>query len=183
MDTLSERDLILAAMVGDLRAFDKLALQYRSALLLVASKIVPIEEREDVVQEALIRAFHALPTLTEPSKFGNWLHSITRNCALKYCREQKKVRSIMDWVLLSEYLAADPATVFEQMESEKALVEAIENLQPKYQIVVQLYYWGQMPQSKIAAFLDLPLTTIKWRLHQAKIQLKQLLIQRGYNYD
>ena len=44
MDGLSEKDLILAAILGDLRAFDQLALQYRSALLIIASRIVPIEE-------------------------------------------------------------------------------------------------------------------------------------------
>ena len=96
----------------------------------------------------------------EPSKFGSWLHSITRNCALQYHRKQKKARSIIDWVILSEYLAADPADVLDKMESEQSVVEAIESLKPKYQIVVRLYYWGQMSQSKIATFLDLPLTTI-----------------------
>jgi RNA polymerase sigma-70 factor (ECF subfamily) len=180
MDELSEKDLILAAILGDLRAFDQLALQYRSALLIIASRIVPIEESEDVVQEALVRAFHALPSLLEPAKFGSWIHSITRNCALQYHRKEKKGRSIMDWVILSEYLAADPANVLEEMESEEAVLEAVESLKPKYQVVVRLYYWGQMPQSKIAKFLNLPLTTIKWRLHEAKTQLKQLLIQRGY---
>ena len=180
MDELSEQDLILAAILGDLRAFDQLALRYRSALLIIASRIVPIEESEDVVQEALVRAFHALPNLLEPSKFGSWLHSITRNCALQYHRKQKKARSIIDWVILSEYLAADPANVLEKMESEQSVLEAIESLKPKYQIVVRLYYWGQMSQSKIATFLNLPLTTIKWRLREAKIQLKQLLMQKGY---
>ena len=180
MDELSEQDLILAAILGDLRAFDQLALRYRSALLIIASRIVPIEESEDVVQEALVRAFHALPNLVEPSKFGSWLHSITRNCALRYHRKQKKARSIIDWVILSEYLAADPANVLEKMESEQSVLEAIESLKPKYQIVVRLYYWGQMSQSKIATFLNLPLTTIKWRLREAKTQLKQLLMQKGY---
>ena len=180
MDELSEQDLILAAILGDLRAFDQLALRYRSALLIIASRIVPIEESEDVVQEALVRAFHALPNLVEPSKFGSWLHSITRNCALRYHRKQKKARSIIDWVILSEYLAADPANVLEKMESEQSVLEAIESLKPKYQIVVRLYYWGQMCQSKIATFLNLPLTTIKWRLREAKTQLKQLLMQKGY---
>ena len=180
MDELSEQDLILAAILGDLRAFDQLALRYRSALLIIASRIVPIEESEDVVQEALVRAFHALPNLVEPSKFGSWLHSITRNCALQYHRKQKKARSIIDLVILSEYLAADPANVLEKVESEQSVLEAIESLKPKYQIVVRLYYWGQMSQSKIATFLNLPLTTIKWRLREAKIQLKQLLMQKGY---
>ena len=180
MDELSEQDLILAAILGDLRAFDQLALRYRSALLIIASRIVPIEESEDVVQEALVRAFHALPNLLEPSKFGSWLHSITRNCALQYHRKQKQARSIIDWVILSEYLAADPANVLEKMESEQSVLEAIESLKPKYQIVVRLYYWGQMSQSKIATFLNLPLTTIKWRLREAKTQLKQLLMQKGY---
>lgn len=180
MDELSEQDLILAAILGDLRAFDQLALRYRSALLIIASRIVPIEESEDVVQEALVRAFHALPNLVEPSKFGSWLHSITRNCALQYHRKQKKARPIIDWVILSEYLAADPANVLDKMESEQSVLEAIESLKPKYQIVVRLYYWGQMSQSKIATFLNLPLTTIKWRLREAKTQLKQLLMQKGY---
>ena len=45
----SELDLVLAALLGDLRAFDLLAMHYRSALLIVANPIVGFSEAEDVV--------------------------------------------------------------------------------------------------------------------------------------
>lgn len=175
----SDLDLVLAALLGDLRAFDLLAMRYRSALLIVANPIVGFSEAEDVVQESLIRAFNALPTLAEPTKFSAWLHAITRNCALQHHKRQQKSRSILEQVVLSEYLALDPAVVLERMDANTVLTEAIQDLKPEYQTVVQLCYWAEMSQAKIAEFLGVSLTTVKWRLRQAKLQLRQTLIQKG----
>ena len=154
-------------------------MRYRSALLIVANPIVGFSEAEDVVQESLIRAFNALPTLVDPTKFSAWLHAITRNYALQHHKRQQKSRSILEQVVLSEYLALDPATVLERMDANTVLTEAIQDLKPEYQTVVQLCYWAEMSQAKIAEFLGVSLTTVKWRLRQAKLQLRQTLIRKG----
>ena len=98
---------------------------------------------------------------------------------MQHHKRQQKSRSILEQVVLSEYLALDPATVLERMNANAVLTEAIQDLKPEYQTVVQLCYWAEMSQAKIAEFLGVSLTTVKWRLRQAKLQLRQTLIRKG----
>ena len=61
--------LVVAAMVGDLGAFDTLAMRYRHGVVRAAQAIVGREDDEDVAQEVLLLAFKALPSLEDPAKF------------------------------------------------------------------------------------------------------------------
>src|SRR5512139_1317665 len=79
----SDEILVVAAILGDLAAFDRLVLRYRPAVIRTAQMIVPRDDVEDVAQEALLLAFKALPSLEEPGKFPAWLHAITRRCAFR----------------------------------------------------------------------------------------------------
>ena len=76
--------LVVAAILGDLAAFDALVLRYRSAVVRTARMMVPQDDAEDVAQEAFLLAFKALPSLEEPRKFPAWLHAITRRCAFRF---------------------------------------------------------------------------------------------------
>lgn len=76
--------------------------------------------------------------------------------------------------------SSDPAKILVQQSTHEAIRDAINSLPPEFQEVIKLYYWVDMPQKRIAEFLSLPLTTVKWRLHKAKDLLKSLLEKRGY---
>jgi RNA polymerase sigma-70 factor (ECF subfamily) len=178
----NDLELVVASMVGNLQAFDELARRYRSALLNVAEQIVKdAQAAEDIVQDALLLAFKALPQLDRLDKFAAWLHAITRHRAFRCLQEQRRVesRSDMDEILLthSRVIARDPPQILVRDEAHNEVREAILLLPPEYQEVLRLFYWDDMPQQKIADFLNLPLTTVKWRLHKAKQMLKKHLTQ------
>ena len=84
---------------------------------------------------------------------------------------------------VSDTSAADPANVVETESTMQSVRDAIKDLQPDYQVVIELYYWAEMPQKRMAEFLSLPLTTVKWRLRKAKEQLKTILGKHGYGED
>src|SRR5215813_12334320 len=65
--------LVIAAILGDLRSFDALVMRYRAAAYRVAQSIAGNELAEDAVQESLLLAFKALPSIEEPAKFASWL--------------------------------------------------------------------------------------------------------------
>jgi RNA polymerase sigma-70 factor (ECF subfamily) len=73
--------LVVAAILGDLAAFDQLVLRYRAAVVRVAQGVVGREHAEDVAQDALLLAFKALPSIEDPRKFPAWLSAITRHRA------------------------------------------------------------------------------------------------------
>lgn len=184
----SDAELVVAALAGNTQAFDVLVNRYRRAMLTVAQQIVRNPtDAEDIVQDALLRAFEALPQLSDLNRFGAWLHSITRNRALRYYRNRGRYQPQEDMEPLlnrtSDTSAADPANIVETESIQQSVRDAIKDLQPDYQIVIELYYWAEMPQKRISEFLSLPLTTVKWRLRKAKEHLKTILERRGYGEE
>src|ERR671927_1464607 len=81
--------LVVAAMLGDLSAFDELCARYRAAVVRAAQSVVGRSDAEDVAQDALLIAFKALPTLEAPSKFAAWLAAVTRHRAFRFTREER----------------------------------------------------------------------------------------------
>ena len=184
----SDAELVVAALAGNTQAFDVLVNRYRRAMLTVAQKIVRNPtDAEDVVQDALLRAFEALPQLADLNRFGAWLHSITRNRALRYYRNSNRYQPQEDMEpylnRVSDTSAADPAHIVESESTQQAVRDAIQSMPSDYQAVVELYYWAEMPQKRMAEFLSLPLTTVKWRLRKAKEMLKTNLEKLGYGED
>ena len=183
-----DAELVVAALAGNTQAFDVLVNRYRRAMLTVAQQIVRNPtDAEDVVQDALLRAFESLPQLSDLNRFGAWLHSITRNRALRHYRNMGRYQPQEDMEpylnRASDTSAEDPANVVEAESAQESVRDAIKDLQPDYQVVIELYYWAEMPQKRMAEFLSLPLTTVKWRLRKAKEQLKTILERHGFGED
>ena len=184
----SDAELVVVALAGNTQAFDVLVNRYRRAMLTVAQQIVRnAADAEDVVQDAFLRAFEALPQLTDLNRFGAWLHSITRNRALRYYKNARRYQPQEDMEpylnTVSDTSATDPARIVESELTQQGIRDAIQSLPPDYQAVIELYYWAEMPQQRMAEFLALPLTTVKWRLRKAKELLKTILEKRGYGED
>jgi RNA polymerase sigma-70 factor, ECF subfamily len=168
--------LVVAAMLGDLSAFDELCARYRAAVVRAAQTIVGRSDAEDVAQDALLIAFKALPTLETPSKFAAWLGAITRHRALRFTQRERahtKGRVELDETLL-EQLASLNRPLVEQADKEE-LRHALERVPEDYALVLRLHYLDEMPLKRIAAFVGVPLTTVKWRVHQGKRLLREQL--------
>ncbi len=170
--------LVMAAILGDLKSFDELVNRYRAAAWRVARAVAGHDLAEDAVQEALLLAFRALPSLEEPASFAAWLCAITRHAALRLsrrARREQNSRVDLDQAVLehSEALAR-PFTPPESLENVE-IRQAVESLPLDYRLILQLRFDDEMPLKRIASFLDLPLTTVKWRLHRAKQLVRQQL--------
>jgi len=174
---LPDEKLVFAAILGDLRAFDELVLRYRPAVMRTALGIVKSrEEAEDVTQEALLLAFKALPDLNDINRFPAWLYAITRRQALRHREQSTKRRKRhlpLDELILrhSSALRAPPPT--DDPDDIKAEIRAAVNQLPEdYSVVIKLHYYDGMPLKRIADFLDIPLSTVKWRLYKARKLIK-----------
>ncbi len=184
----NDAELVVAALAGNTQAFDVLITRYRRAMLAIAQQIVRNPtDAEDVVQDAFLKAFEALPQLSDLNRFGAWLHSITRNRALRYYKSAGRYQPQED---MEPYLnsgadtsAEDPAQIVERELTQQAIRDAIQELPDDFRAVIELYYWAEMPQKRMAEFLSVPLTTVKWRLHKAKELLKTILERQGYRAD
>lgn len=168
--------LVVAAILGDLSAFDELASRYRAAAVRMAQSITGRDDAEDVAQDALLLAFKALPSIESPNKFAAWLGAITRNRAQRFLREEKRKRANhvgFDEVLLDHVEALTLPFVYESENDE--LKRALENVPADYALVLRMHFLDEMPHKRIAAFLGVPVSTIKWRVHKGKQHLREQL--------
>ena len=177
--------LVVAAILGDLEAFGELAARYRAAAVRAAQAVVGREDAEDVAQDALLLAFKALPSLEEPSKFAAWLGAITRHRAVRFGRREHTLRAGrvgLDEVLL-EHVGALSRPLVGEGDSEELRL-ALERVPADYALVLRLRFLDETPLKRIAAFLGVPVSTVKWRVHRGKQLLReQLELIRGKEAD
>lgn len=119
---------------------------------------------QDATQEALLRAWHSIDSLKEPVYFESWLIRILIN---ESKRLLKKRPSTVDIDEARALRADDPP--------DPALRDAIRALDDKHRIPIVLNCLEGYAASEVAAMLRLPLSTIKWRIHNGKRLLARML--------
>ena len=174
--------LVVAAILGDLDAFEELVTRYRAAVVRVAQAIVGRDDAEDVAQDALLLAFKALPSIEDPTRFAAWLAVITRHRAFRFNKQQRAHQT--GRVELDEFLLNQLGALGEPLLTgdDEEMSRAIENLPADYAMALRLRFFDEMPLKRIAAFLGVPVSTVKWRVHRGKQLLREqveLLRQRG----
>lgn len=165
--------LVIAAILGNLEAFEQLVVRYRPAVVRLARTIVGTDYAEDVAQDSLLLAFKALPSIEEPSKFAAWLSAITRHRALRFSKSEtaySSKRVALDEALLETIGAL--AKPLEEKENDDAMMRAIDSLPADYAMPLKLRFLDEMPLKRIAAFMGVPLSTVKWRIHHGKKLLR-----------
>jgi len=165
---------VRAAAGGDLDAFAEIISRFQHMAFGYALSFVrDLGQAEDVVQEAFVAAWYALPSLTDPAAFAGWLRGIVRHRAHRVLR-----RKHLEALPLSSAatVAADepaPDRRVERRQQARAVLAAIGDLARPLREVVTLYYVHDCSHQDIATFLGVPVTTVNNRLHAARAQLKR----------
>lgn len=137
------------------------------------------EESEDVVQEAFVQAFLKLSTFQRNSGFYTWLYRIAVNTAVSR-RRRKRVEASLDNG--KEQGGHEPHDRTEAVEDRvlreeraKLLQSAMAALPEDFRSILVLREMEGFDYEQIAEVLDLPLGTVRSRLHRARIQLRDFL--------
>jgi RNA polymerase sigma-70 factor, ECF subfamily len=169
-----EQALIERARRGDAEAFGQLVWRYRDTVYTLAVRLVGPDLAPDVTQEALIRAWRAMPRFRGDAALGTWLHRITVNTAWT----MRKRAARLETTQLEDSLE-DPDTGPEHagvlVGVRADLRAALEQLTPGQRAVVVLrdvYGWSH---SEVSHELGITQTTAKVRLHRARKRLRELL--------
>jgi RNA polymerase sigma-70 factor, ECF subfamily len=159
-----DRELVAGALAGDPEAFACLVERNRLHVEAVARRIVG-EEAEDLVQEALLRAYLGLSQLRDPDRFGAWLCGITLNLAKMQIRRRRSETRLL------------PAPAADGQADEHELLElvrdAVAELPRGYREAVLMHYLEGLSCEEIAALLGSSPGAIRVRLHRARRQLAQ----------
>jgi RNA polymerase sigma-70 factor (ECF subfamily) len=170
-----ERELVVRAKSGDRAAFTALVRAHQDEVYTLARRLVGDPHlASDVAQEALIRAWRAIPKFRGDAKFSTWLYRITVNTSWTH----KKRAGRHQTGPIDEYSdvaapidAAHPEYAGEMQELRDHLREALDRLpdgQREVVVLKDIYGWSH---ADISDAMDITVTAAKVRLHRARARL------------
>jgi RNA polymerase sigma-70 factor (ECF subfamily) len=176
----SDEELLKAVAGSDVAAMSVLIDRYKDRVssFMAWHFSIAKEEAEDMAQEVFLAVYKSAASFKGDSLFRTWLFSLARNVGLRYVRNfiSKKLESagLMFGEEEFENIPEPASGLLDRLESAErdALVRrAVGSLPDKLKTVVMLREWEEMSYEEIAAVLDIPLGTVRSRLHNAHSSL------------
>lgn len=184
---MKQEDLLLIERCkrGDQVAYTLLLRKYQNSVYNLCRKMVRNpEEARDLSQEAFVKTFATLERYNPIYAFSSWLYKITANLCIDHIRKQR-----MKMYSIDDPLDGDEGPIARQLEdpgqrpdeaSERAELStriraAIDKLPEHYRVILILRHHDQLSYDEIAQKLEIPLGTVKARIHRAREGLREIL--------
>jgi RNA polymerase sigma-70 factor, ECF subfamily len=179
----SDQQLVARVQKGDKRAFDMLVLKYQYKVQAIVSRYIKdIDEAQDVVQEAFIKAYKALGSFRGESQFYTWLYRIAVNSAKNYlvARNRRPPATDVDVEDAESYGGSEglkdldtPENLFFRDELERVVDSAIQNLPEDLRSALTLREFEGLSYEDIASVMECPVGTVRSRIFRAREAIDQ----------
>ena len=145
-------------------------------------KLVTKEENEDLEQEVYLRVLKNTENYTEKGSFKSWISTITKNISKDYLKSA-------NYKVTSNAISQDDEDVFTEIQDKKAtpelyviknerkerIIEAVNNLKPKFKEVILMCEMYGYTYEECANKIHCPVGTVKSRIYNAKKELAEVL--------
>ena len=179
-------ELILRAKNGDQRAFGQLMNLYSKNIQFEIQKLVKNpEEANDLMLESMAKAFEQLDSYQPNFAFSTWLKRVSLNHTIDSLRKRKIETLSIDEVMNTngEFQNMEIACTglsahdrLERNEKESLVQGFVEELKGIYKDLIQLRYFEELSYAEISLKMEIPIGTVKARLHRAKGLLKDIMV-------
>lgn len=181
MSNLSDADLIMQVQGGSLEALGVLYdrhrhLVYRTVLAISGDP----EVANDLLQDVFLRLYRFIDRVDTSRPLEPWLYRMAANLAYTWVKRNKRWMSPLDE--MAEWLSGGkrtPHEVVEQKDDWDRIQAALTSLSLSQRVVVVLYYLNDLSLQDISEILEIPVGTVKSRLHYGRESLKKKLGVRG----
>lgn len=161
---MTDRELIVSALAGDVEAFGQLVVKHqRAAYGHAVALLGQPEQAQDAVQDSFLAAFRALNRLDPERPFFPWFYVILRNRCFSMLRSRRATQPLGD----SYAMVTDGSTNEEAAEIRRAL----SRLSAEDREILVLKYIDGLRYREIAEMLDIPVATVTSRLYAARRRL------------
>jgi RNA polymerase sigma-70 factor (ECF subfamily) len=179
-DESDDGRLIRETLRGDADAFDTLVRRHQQRLFHALTHMAGCaEEAEDVLQETFLQAYLKLDTFRGGSRFYTWLYRIAIN---QFVSRRRRERPTLSLDRGPDVEGVDPADPGERPEGrmlreERAgqVHQALSGLSDEHRSVLVLREIDGFCYEEISEMLNLPVGTVRSRLHRARSQLRDAL--------
>lgn len=173
----ADDELLDRVRAGDHAAFDAIVDRYERRVFAIALRICRHhEDARDVSQDVFITVLRAVKGFRGDAQLSTWLHRVTVNAALDAVRKrQRRATSSVDE--LADHAAAEPGPEATAIESVRAaeVHRALGTLAPEHRALIVLHDLEGLDYAECAEALEIPLGTVKSRLHRARLALAKEL--------
>jgi RNA polymerase sigma factor (sigma-70 family) len=171
-------DDIIRAQKGDLSAFDRIVTRFRDMAVGYGHSILgDFQLAEDAAQEAFIKAYQDLQKLSVPKAFPSWF----RRIVFKYCdrimRKQKASRATVGKMNDMTDHGDSPYEAISKKDMQNVILKSVNSLPQHERTTTTLFYINGYSMADVSKFLDVPVSTVKSRLHSARTKLKGRMIK------
>ena len=177
---MNDLELIDDTLRGNSSAFGRLVTHYQDRLYNTLVHVTGSADlARDVCQDAFVQAFVKLSTFQRSSAFYTWLYRIALNMAASHRRKRRPTISVEQQREESGYdppsRDGQPSQPLESRERVQRVREALAGLHDDFRTVLVLREIDGHPYEAISEMLDLPLGTVRSRLHRARMELREQL--------
>jgi len=179
------KKIILEVRKGNQEAFAQLMDLYKDKVYHIVYRMLGnVHESQDVAQEAFLRAYMNIDSYDINRKFSTWLFRIATNLAIDRIRKKKpdfhledQVAGTEDLTYYSQFSADEelPEDQVIQLEMQEWIQAEILQLPPKYRSAIILKYLEDLSLKEISEILNLPVATVKTRIHRGREALRKRL--------
>lgn len=194
---LSDEQLIGCHMAGRKGAFEALMGRYHQELYHFLIRFVGQRAAaDDIYQEAFLQIHLSADTFDLSKRFKPWLFTIAANKARDYLRKRNRYQAAplsaavdgqqddgRSYIDLMEADVADPVEQVTQDETRQRVRQAVDELPDHLREVLILAYFNRLAYKEIAERLNIPLGTVKSRLHAAVGTFAQVWKARYHDED
>ncbi len=175
--TETDQDLIRRFRAGDRQAFATLVARHERRVYNLALRMLGREEdARDATQEAFLAALRRLPSFRGEAAFTTWLHRVTVNACYDLLRRQARAPLLRSHPDEPTEEPAPPGPHVDDAAAAAVDVQrALLAVPPEYRAVLVLHDVQDRSYEEVAAILQVPVGTVKSRLHRARVALARAL--------
>ena len=165
--------LVKQAQAGDRHAYNQIIQQFQNLAVGYAYSILGnLQLAEDAAQEAFVEAYLNLSKLQKPQAFSGWLKKIVFKQCDRLTRGKRLTTICLTQTEELVSSTSSPTKIAEERELKHQIQQVLQSLSEKDRQIITLFYFAERSHKEIASFLELPVSTIKNRLHSSRQKLK-----------
>lgn len=177
MNLVDQQDLVVQLQQGSLDALGHLYDQhqrmvYRTALVITGDP----EAAADLAQDVFLRLYRFADHIDPGRPLEPWLYRMTVNLSYTWIKRNRRwlrpLEDLAEWLIGSRQ---SPHEVAEMQDDWDRVQGAVSNLPFPQRVVIVLYYLNDLSLQDIAEILDVPVGTVKSRLHYGRQTLRKSL--------
>ena len=178
-ETISDAACVRRLQRGDINAFEILVRRHEKAIFnLVYRMLGDYDDAAEISQEVFLSAYRAIGQFRGEANFSTWLYRIALNHATtrrKSTNSRQKRLVPLDGSEMIDDGQIGPAETLEKKELRERVQRALNELEPEDATVILLRDLQDIPYEDVARMLEIPVGTVKSRLHRARRALKARL--------